>query len=54
MPNLHSFSGINYEIWEIEMKTILWKVDLLNYVEENFVNSNHDMSRDASTLHLIT
>jgi len=32
----------------------LWKVDLLNYVEEDFVNSIHDMSRDASTLHFIT
>ena len=32
------------------MKTILWKVDLLNCVEDDFVKSNHDMS---STLHLI-
>ena len=31
MSNLPSFSCINYEIWATEMKTKLWKVDLLNY-----------------------
>lgn len=54
MLDLPSFSHINYEIWAIEMKTVLCKVDLLNYVEEDFVNLNQDMSRDATTLHLIT
>jgi len=53
MSYLPSFSGINYEIWATEMKKILWKVYLLNYVKDYLVNSNHDMNRDASTLHLI-
>ena len=35
------------------MKTILWKVDLLNYFEDDFLKSNHDMSTHASSLHLI-
>lgn len=40
---------MNYEIWENEMKTILWKVNLLDYVED-VINDNGD----ASTLSLIT
>lgn len=47
MQDLPSFLGINYEVWETKMKTILWKVYLLNYVEEDFLSLNHDMSRDT-------
>jgi len=34
MPYLLPFSGMNYEIWKNEIKTILWKVNLLDYVED--------------------
>ena len=37
MPDLPMFSGMNYESWATEMKTILWKVDLLNFVEDDLV-----------------
>lgn len=53
MSNLLSFLGIKYEICENELKAILSKIDLLNYVDD-FVNLNLDMSTDASILHLIT
>lgn len=47
--NLPSFSSMNYEIWAHEMKTILWKVNLLDYVEDVINDSG-----DASALSLIT
>ena len=47
--NLQSFLGVNYEIWENEMKTILWKVNSLDYVEYVINDSG-----DASALRLIT
>lgn len=47
--NLPSFSGMNYEIWANEMETVLWKVNLLDYVEY-FIND----SGDASALSLLT
>lgn len=49
MPYLPFFSGMNYEIWANEMKTVLWKVNLLDYVEDVI-----DDSGDASALSLIT
>ena len=47
--NLPSFSGMNYEIWASEMKTLLWKVNLLDYVEDVINDSGY-----ASILSLIT
>jgi len=49
MPELPSFSGMNYEIWVNEMKTVLWKVNLLDYVEDVINDSG-----DASALSFIT
>lgn len=34
MPDLPSFSSMNYESWENEIKIVLWKVNLLDYVED--------------------
>lgn len=33
--NLLPFLGMNYEIWANEMKMVLWKVNLLDYVEDD-------------------
>lgn len=49
MPYLPSLSGMNYESWENEMKTVLWKVNLLDYVED-VIND----SRDTLVLSLVT
>ena len=49
MPYLPYFSGMNYEIWANEMKTILWKINLMDYVEDVINDSG-----EASTLSLIT
>lgn len=43
------FPGMNYEIWANEIKTVLWKVNLLDYLEDVINDSG-----DASTLSLIT
>jgi len=43
------FSSMNYEIWANELKTVLWKVNLLDYVEYVINDSG-----DASALSLIT
>ena len=42
MPNLPSFSGMNYEIWANEMKTLLCKVNFLDYVKD-VINYNGDI-----------
>ena len=49
MPDLPSFSGMNYEGWANEMKTVLWKVNLLDYVKDVINDSG-----DTVVLSLIT
>ena len=49
MLDLPSFSGMNYESWANEMKTVLWKVNLLDYVKDVINDSG-----DTIVLSLIT
>jgi hypothetical protein len=52
MSNLSFFSCINYEPWAIEMKKLLWLVDLFHYDHEGRVKF-YDKRRGAITLQLI-
>lgn len=49
MPDLPFFSGMNYESWTTEIKTVLWKLNLLNYIEDVINDSG-----DTVALSLIT
>lgn len=49
MSDLPFFSGMNYEIWANEIKTVLWKVNLMDYVEYVIKDNG-----DALALSLIT